>query len=118
MLAVYNWRQGTDRYRRVQRFVERLFKNWDKFQHPPFHPKWRDVNLAATVPGWTRFSIAAEMLQQLAKTQVAVPQSLKREFRAFLSQNGDIAQPQSDDEREDLFRQFMLWRQKHGDSAK
>src|SRR5262249_23878964 len=32
VLAVFNWQNKTDRYRRVQRFVERLFANWDKLQ--------------------------------------------------------------------------------------
>lgn len=119
VLAVYNWTNNKkDRFRRVERFVERLFENWDKLQRPPNHKKWRDVNLAATVPGWTRFSVAAEMLQRTANAQVTSPNSLKREFGAFLSQNRDIAQPQSNAEREDdLFRQFMIWRQKYGDAA-
>ena len=43
VLAVYNWQKGSDRYRRIERFVERLFANWEKFQKPPFHPKWRDA---------------------------------------------------------------------------
>jgi hypothetical protein len=50
VLAVYNWPKGSDRYRRVERFTERLFANWSKFQNPPFHPKWRDINLAARPP--------------------------------------------------------------------
>src|SRR5713101_1925772 len=54
VLAVFNWPRNTDRYQRVQKFVEALFTKWDKFQQPPRHPKWRDANLAATVPGWTR----------------------------------------------------------------
>jgi TRAP-type uncharacterized transport system substrate-binding protein len=55
VLAVFNWPKNTDRYRRVQRFVEALYTKWDKFLLPPRHPKWKDVNLAATVPGWTRW---------------------------------------------------------------
>src|SRR5216683_2991140 len=51
VLAVFNWAKGNDRYRRVERFVEGLFTKWDKFREPPRHPKWRDVNLAATVRG-------------------------------------------------------------------
>ena len=43
VLAVYNWAPGGDRHRRVERFVERLFANWAKFQKPPRHPKWRDT---------------------------------------------------------------------------
>ena len=58
VLAVFNWPKGHDRYRRVARFVESMFSKWDKFRQPPRHPKWRDVNLAATVPGWTRWPVA------------------------------------------------------------
>src|SRR5579872_6823564 len=54
VLAVYNWPKGSERYRKVERFINALFAKWGKFQQPPFHPKWRDINLAATVPGWTR----------------------------------------------------------------
>ncbi|MEJ2378667.1 MAG: TAXI family TRAP transporter solute-binding subunit [Pseudolabrys sp.] len=117
VLAVYNWPRNTDRFRKVQRFVKRLFVNWDKLQHPPYHPKWRDVNLAATVPGWTRFSVAEEMLQRYESAKAASSQTLKREFGTFLSQNKNLAGPQSSSERNTLFRQFMSWRQKHGARA-
>jgi TRAP-type uncharacterized transport system substrate-binding protein len=69
VLAVFNWRNNTERYNKVERFIQYLFNRWDIFQHPPYHPKWRDVNLAATVPGWTRFSVAQEMLQQIQAQQ-------------------------------------------------
>ena len=114
VLAVYDWSHRKDRFRRVERFVERLFENWDKFQHPPFHPKWRDVNLAATVPGWTRFSVAEQMLQRMAKANASSPQKLKQNFQTFLSENGNPAQPRNDA----LFREFMAWRQKHGLSSR
>ena len=65
VLAVFNWSKNSDRYLKVQRFVEYLFARWDRLQKPPFHPKWREVNLAATVPGWTRFSAAQEMLDRV-----------------------------------------------------
>lgn len=116
VLAVYNWHK-MDRYRRVQRFVERLFENWDKLQRPPAHPKWRDVNLAATVPGWNRFSVAEEMLQHLMKPNDKSQQGVKRDFESFLNQSGHNRQSLNDTEREALFRDFMTWRQKHGDSS-
>jgi TRAP-type uncharacterized transport system substrate-binding protein len=65
VLAVFNWRKNNDRYAKVERFIEYLFNHWDSLQHPPYHPKWRDVNLAATVPGWTRFSVAQEQLRNM-----------------------------------------------------
>lgn len=55
VMAVYAWQPGTDRHRKVARFVEALNAKFDQFQQPPRHPKWREVNLAAQVPGWTRF---------------------------------------------------------------
>jgi len=64
LLAVYNWPQGTDRYRRIERFIVSFFNNFSKLRDGPFHAKWKDVNLAATVPGWTRSEIAERMLKQ------------------------------------------------------
>jgi TRAP-type uncharacterized transport system substrate-binding protein len=69
VLAVFNWRKNSDRYSKVERFIQYLFNRWDTFQHPPYHPKWRDVNLAATVPGWTRFSVAADQLRKIQMQQ-------------------------------------------------
>jgi TRAP-type uncharacterized transport system substrate-binding protein len=69
VLAVFNWRKNTDRYNKVERFIQYLFNRWDVFQHPPYHPKWRDVNLAATVPGWTRFSVAEDELRNMQVQQ-------------------------------------------------
>jgi TRAP-type uncharacterized transport system substrate-binding protein len=105
VLAVYNWPKDSDRYRRVQRFTEYLFKRWDTFQHPPYHPKWREVNLAATVPGWTRFSAAEDMLQQL---QVQQQQQQKTDFQTFLNSRHDV--PTNEAERDALFREFLQWR--------
>ncbi len=118
VLAVYDWSHTKDRFRRVQRFVQRLFENWDKFQHPPYHPKWRDVNLAATVPGWTRFSVAEETLQRLMKADDSSPQKLKQNFQTFLSKSGNSARLHNDEERDALFREFMVWRKKYGLSSR
>jgi TRAP-type uncharacterized transport system substrate-binding protein len=63
VLIAYNWpKTNVDRYRRVQRFVEAFFPRIADFQRPPRHPKWHDVNLAATLPGWTRFEAAQAWL--------------------------------------------------------
>ena len=117
VLAVFNWPRNTDRYRRVQKFVEALFTNWDKFQHPPRHPKWRDVNLAATVPGWTRWGAADEMLKRLNAQASAVQpaaQPSNAEFDAFLRSTGSGAGNLTQEQRETLFRQFIEWRNQQG----
>jgi uncharacterized protein len=58
VMAVYAWAPGTERHRKVARFVSSFFEKFTRFQQPPRHPKWREVNLAAQVPGWTRFNPA------------------------------------------------------------
>ncbi len=109
VLAVYNWQNDSDRYRKVQRFVQYLFDRWDKFQHPPYHPKWREVNLAATVPGWTRWGPAEDMLQQYEAKQ---QQQQKANFQAFL--NSRSGAPSNASERDALFREFLQWRDQAG----
>jgi len=120
VLAVFNWQKNTDRYRKVQRFVEAFFTKFDKFQQPPRHPKWRDVNLAATVPGWTRWSVAEEMLQRLrqanAKANAADGQpaaaASAADFTAFLKDKGVAGADPTPAQREVLFREFLQWEQK------
>ena len=90
VLAVFNWQKGSDRYRRVERFVERLFARWDKFREPPRHPKWRDVNLAATVPGWNRWGVAEEMLRRIRPKEPDA-QVASSDFSAFLKNAGSAA---------------------------
>ena len=55
VLAVYNWPARTERYRRVARLIDYLFERLPRLQtEAGFHPKWKELNLAATVPGWQR----------------------------------------------------------------
>jgi TRAP-type uncharacterized transport system substrate-binding protein len=112
VLAVFNWPKNSDRYARVQRFIEYLFNRWDTLQHPPYHPKWRDVNLAATVPGWTRFSVAEELLQTMQTQQAQQQQQQQRAaFDTFLSNQPNV--PTTDADREALFRKFLQWQAQH-----
>jgi TRAP-type uncharacterized transport system substrate-binding protein len=121
VLAVFNWAKGGDRHRRVERFIERMFTNWEKFQKPPFHAKWRDINPAATVPGWNRYFVAEEMLQKIIAASARAPAAqpggsdrgdLRQAFNAFLESTGTRNPPRNDAERELLFREFMSWREK------
>jgi TRAP-type uncharacterized transport system substrate-binding protein len=63
VLAVYNWPTQSDRHRRMVKFIDYLFERLPKLQSEPgFHPKWRDLNLAAAVPGWQRFGAMQDKL--------------------------------------------------------
>jgi TRAP-type uncharacterized transport system substrate-binding protein len=67
VLVAFNWPANSNRYQRVARFVDYLFSRIDRLQAPGFDPKWKSINLAATVPGLARFSAAHEWLDRKAR---------------------------------------------------
>jgi TRAP-type uncharacterized transport system substrate-binding protein len=74
ILSAYNWPQQSDRYRRVARLVDHLFSRLDRLQSPGFDPKWKQVNLQATVPGLRRFRPAQEWLDRPQAVTAGPPQ--------------------------------------------
>jgi TRAP-type uncharacterized transport system substrate-binding protein len=66
VLASYNWRPNSPRYRRLERFVDELFGGIDKLKSPGFDAKWKDVDIASRVPGLERFQGAQEWLDRKA----------------------------------------------------
>lgn len=106
-LATYNWPKNHERYRRVERFVQYLFNRWDQLAQPPFHRAWRDVNLAATIPGWNRFAVSEDMLRRLAQSTQDQPSF--QDFQTYLNQVARA--PRNEAERDALFRQFLTWRE-------
>jgi uncharacterized protein len=109
VLIAYNWpKTNTDRYRRVERFVNAFFPKIAEFRKPPHHPKWREVNIAATLPGWNRFDAAQAWLDNLrAQQNSADEQTSLARFRDFMAQQGhpDLSQ----DELTKLYAQFQEW---------
>lgn len=72
-LVAYNWPINSNRFERVARFVDYLFSRVDKLQAPGFDPKWKSINLAATVPGLSRFPAAQAWLDGHARATQASP---------------------------------------------
>ncbi len=101
LLAVYNWQRNTDRFRRCVRFVEYLFDRFDRLRERPYQPGWKQVNLAGTIPGWTRFPPAQEILDKMA-TRPRIDPTLARAQAAR-------AAPNDPAEQERLFQQFLEW---------
>lgn len=120
VLAVYNWSQRHERYRKVARFVEAFFGRFDEFLKPPRHVKWQEVNLAAVVPGWTRFKPAQDWLDAHPPTAGGPPapkRELEAEFEAFLrylkeKQAKKGAETMSEAQQKALFEQFMRWQER------
>jgi TRAP-type uncharacterized transport system substrate-binding protein len=113
VLAVYNWPKNSDRARRIERFVHYYFEHFDKLKQPSFHPKWKEVNLAARVPGWIRYPVAEEVLAALPK-EPTPPQTPSRPVEAAAGRS-DVNLPGGIDAP--LFQEFLEWRQKNNKRA-
>lgn len=64
LLVIYNWDEDHTRSKRNGQFVREFFSRIDEFRNAARHPKWKDVNLAAEMPGWTRFKPAQDWLDE------------------------------------------------------
>ena len=104
VLIAYNWAKDTDQYKKIRKFVGAFFPQIAKLQAAPNHPKWREVNLAATLPGWPRFA-AAETWLALRKD--AAPVEARAQFDEFVRARG--GQAGSDEDHEKLFQEFLQW---------
>lgn len=106
VLAVNDTPSDPAKKLRLSRFVDYIFERFERLQKEPgYHEKWKDVNLAASVPGWTRYPQMQEKLDRLAATKVEtaarpVPQQQSK------------AAPTSAAEQERLFQQFLEWHRK------
>ena len=107
VLAVYDWPRETDRFQRLSRVVDYLMERFEKLQKEPgYHEKWKDVNLAAQVPGWQRFKVMQEKLDKVA---AAAPRSVDP---VQLRSQAARAAPNDAAEQERLFREFLEWNRK------
>jgi TRAP-type uncharacterized transport system substrate-binding protein len=103
VLAVYNWPKGSDRFRRVERFIQYYFSRFETLRKPPYHPKWKEINLAAKIPGWTRYWVAEEMLAKGAGSAM-----MNLPAGAVETSSSVAVAP----EDQQLFREFMAWKKK------
>ena len=112
VLLAANIQQGSDRYRNLVNFVEAFFTGFQSLLEPGHHPKWREVNITAELPGWRRFPPAEQWLQR--NVQVASTPNLQ-ELRAIFSRFIDERQqasggpPLTPQQKDELFGQFELW---------
>ncbi|MCJ2056965.1 transporter [Methylobacterium sp. J-048] len=102
VLGVYNSPRGSPRYEKLVRFVDAFFGQFDKFLAPQRHPKWREVNLAASVNGWTRFRPAQEWLDRHHEQDVASQPDLDRFFQAQANRQAG---------KEEIYQAYLKWRQ-------
>lgn len=123
VMAVFNWKQKTGRYYSTKVFIDAFMDRFEDFLKKPRHPKWAEVNLAAELPGWQRYSVADDWLKRNANRTTSMRNQQDRRmaelvaaFEKFLKD-----QPQtglmSEGEREALFEQFLKWSRVEAASA-
>ena len=111
VLIAYNWQKkvNADRYRRVQRFVEAFFPKIAEFRKPPRHAKWREVNLATKLPGWTRFEAAQTWLDSQHAEASAEQQGVRQTVKLDgIARSGVPNVPAQTDPA--LYQEFLQWK--------
>jgi len=110
VLAVYNWKSDTERYRKLSRFVDNLFTNIQnlKFQDPIRHPKWKEINIATDLPGWKRFGPAQDWLDVNTRLPEPPVADLRDKFQTFLAANRSAGGGTVNNQNE-LFQRFLVW---------
>jgi TRAP transporter TAXI family solute receptor len=124
-LAVYNWDEGTVRYKKIERFIHEFFGKIGEFKEKSRHPKWAEVNLTATIPGWKRFKPAQQWLDGARGQPVAAlsrddDEEMRQTFETFLAryQNTSNGAAFSDQDRAKLFGQFKQFLDKRSSQAR
>jgi TRAP transporter TAXI family solute receptor len=122
VMMAYNWPPGSERLRRVTHFVDAFFDHLKDLQEEPRHPKWRHIDLAAPVPGWTRFAPAEKRVRSATlapapdRPREQVPDTLFRDFAEYLKHRQPIQSASKPStapdaaQRDALFRDFESWR--------
>ncbi len=110
VLVSFNWSGDNSRQRKIAKFIDRFFTKFATLNDPPHHPKWREVNFAATLENWQRSPIAQKWIDR-AKTATASAAELnsRQSFDTFLAQSAPTGASISEDERAQLFRAFLEW---------
>jgi hypothetical protein len=118
VLAAYDWPKDNDRHRRMVRFIDALFERLPVLQSTAGnHPKWKELSLSGTVPGWKRFPPMQQKIEAAQAVQAAgkPPGGLMPVRTGDAETDADmarqVARKMSSDpkEQERIFKDFMEW---------
>jgi TRAP-type uncharacterized transport system substrate-binding protein len=108
VLAVYNWPKNSDRFRKVERFIQYYFNRFEDFKKPPYQKEWKEINLAATVPGWTRYWYADQLLQEQQRKNLLTSSAGGAAPAAEGRQTLDLGDPA----QQKQFNEFLEWKRR------
>jgi uncharacterized protein len=112
VMLVANLTPGSERYHNVANFIEAFFTQFPKLLETPRHPKWKEVNLAADLPGWHRFPAADTWLKRNASTAAAPmdDRHLRDMFAQFIKERSAASGgTMTDEQTQQLFTLFQQW---------
>jgi uncharacterized protein len=94
VLVAYDWPTKSERYQRVDRFVQAFFAHLEELKAR--RPKWREFEISTSVPGWTRFPGAEQWLKKAEiapqPDRTTVPKRVPLDRRALDALFRDLAQ--------------------------
>jgi TRAP-type uncharacterized transport system substrate-binding protein len=96
---------------RVARFVGAMFPRFAELQAQGHHPKWREVNLAASLPGFKR-NRAAEAWLEGQQVEAARPMAARANAGQAPGLTDSLTM--SEDQKEALFKRFIEWQRGKG----
>jgi TRAP transporter TAXI family solute receptor len=96
---------------RVARFVGAVFPRFAELQGQGRHPKWREVNLAASLPGFKR-NRAAEVWLAGQQVEAARPMAARADAGQAPGLPDNLVM--SEEQKEALFKRFIEWQRDKG----
>ncbi len=131
VLVMAGHKSNSEQFRRIGAFAGKLFETIPKLKTDEYHEKWKEVNLASPISGWTRFPaaqawidanatrIAAAEANAAKVTAAAAGQTTlsaagqnPEQVRAMLKQFLETQGTSAPGNREELFNQFVRWYEK------
>ena len=118
VLAVYNWPETHDRYRKVSKFVNAFLSRLEELRTKPgFHPKWKQVNPYSKVRGWQRFKAAQDWinadLARRKKQESGQTGSIDNnaDFKRFLAEQKIVIGNSTDSNKlAQIVQEYLKWR--------
>jgi hypothetical protein len=95
---------------RLTRFIGAVFPRFAELQAPGHHPKWREVNLAASLPSLKR-NEAAEAWLAGQQGEPAKPMATRADAGPACGPEGLVM---TEEQKEALFKRFIEWQRAKG----